>query len=180
MSHTIDPGRLAKRARESGREISEEIASVHGRYWEARDALIKLVLSLSAAILAGTISFSENILGVSACPLAGSLLIASWFLFLVSICAGIASLWNGTTLHSFRVRFTNAEPAITAEAAAVKSNDPSDLLDKVLDILRKYSDLALQPLGKADLWAKRYAKTCLIAFALALGLFLLVGGIVVT
>lgn len=180
MPASIDLAKLAKEARASGRKVSEEITDVHGRYWEARDNLVKLVLSLSAAILAGTISFSQSILGVASCPLAGWLLIASWLFFLISISAGIASLWNGTTLHSFRIRFNNAEPAIKAEAAALKNGSPSEVMDNVLEILSKYTDQALQPLGSADLWAKRLAFGCLLSFALGLAIFLAVGGVVVT
>lgn len=180
MTFKVDPEYLAQKARSAGEEVAEEIASVHGSLWAARDNLTKLVLSLSAVILAGTISFSGTILEHSASVWAALFLVLSWLLFFAAICCGLASLWNANTLHSFRARFTNAEPDMKQDAESIKGNSENEIMDSVLTLMKQYSDRALNPLGSADTWANRLCASSLLCFGAALLSFIVAGCILVT
>jgi len=180
MKLRVDPERLASKARDIGRETAEEIVAVHGPLWKARDDLTKLVLSLATAILAGTISFSSSILNQTSSSFASLALIFCWFLMLIAICCGLASLWSANTLQSFRVRFTNAEPHIKAEARKIEASSEDEVMSAISDIIKRYSEEALNPLGPADVRAKYMSLAALVLFASSLGVFIVVGGILVT
>ncbi len=143
---------LTDNAIAAGDSIAREIFEVHGSLWKSREELSKLVISLSSAFLVGTISFSSSIVGqgtnLASCT---EVLVYSWVALFITICAGIFSLWHSNTLHSFHARFTNSQPNIEQEISELNAEEPvEEIMKKAMIIVKKYSDVSLEPLGKAD------------------------------
>ena len=181
MPAIIDPKKVVQEARKVAGFAADDIAKTHGPIWAGRDELAKLTLSLSSAILVGTISFAEQIIGAEkkSC-LTGYLLLGSWVLFFISICLGLFALWRGNVLRSFMARFNNSTPTIEQEAAALRAETPEQLVKETLEIVRKHSDDALQPLSSADRYSEALLKWSLISFVVGLAVFIGFGYTIVT
>lgn len=182
MSNEINTKYIVQKARLAGEEAGAKMVEVHGRFWEGRENLAKLIVSLSSAMLVGTITFSGSLLGsnsaATTCP---SLLVASWVLLFLSMCLGILSLWHSNTLKSFRARFFNAEPEIEQEASQLNPEaSQEELTQEILSIIKKYSDASLEPLGSADRNASYSLNIALVLFGLGVGAFLSFGAILAT
>ena len=182
MEKKIDTDYIVQLASAAAKEVNEEMSEIHGRVWDGREDLAKLLISLSSAILVGTVTFSGSLLKVgsdqASCP---SLIILSWFLLFLSLSAGLFSLWHSNTLKSFRARFTNSEPDIAREAEQLDPlKAPEDLMPEIMVIIRKYSDLSVQPLGNADKNSSYSLMAALITFGLGVGTFLIFGALQIT
>lgn len=182
MPKEIDTQSIVQLARSAGEGAGAKMVEVHGRLWEGRENLAKLIISLSSAMLVGTITFSSTLLGsnssATSCP---NLLIASWLFLFLSMCLGILSLWHSNTLKSFRARFFNSEPKIEQEASELDPEaSQEDLTKEILSIIKKYSDASLEPLGSADRNAHYSLNAALVAFSLGVGVFLFFGALQVT
>ncbi len=182
MPKEINTKYIVQQARYAGEEAGAKMVEVHGRLWEGRENLAKLIISLSSAMLVGTITFSSSLLGsnsaATSCP---NLLVASWVLLFLSMCLGVLSLWHSNTLKSFRARFFNSEPDIEQEASQLNPEaSQEELTQEILAIVKKYSDASLKPLGSADRNAHYSLNTALILFGLGVGAFLVFGALQVT
>lgn len=176
MTLKVDPSALAKRARSAAKATADEMSATHGQYWSGRAELTKLVLSLSSAILVGSVAFAEKIISAAA-PIAAWVLVGSWFAFFLSICCCLASLWHSNTLNSFRARFSSSELEMKEEAGKLVAENKEALVQSVLALVKKYSDQALQPLDSADLHSDRFARASMIFYGFGVGLFIVVGGL---
>lgn len=118
---------IVKQARYAGEEAGAKMLEVHGRLWEGRENLAKLIISLSSAMLVGTITFSGSLLGSNSsfttCP---NLLVTSWVLLFFTMSLGLLSLWHSNTLKSFRAMFFNSEPQIEEKASQLNSEASQD------------------------------------------------------
>jgi len=182
MANKIDTNYVVQLASTAAKEVSEEMSEIHGGVWDGREDLAKLLISLSSAILVGTVTFSGSLLKVgsdqASCP---SLIVLSWALLFLSLSAGLFSLWHSNTLKSFRARFTNSEPEIAKEAAQLDpKKDPEQLKLEIMVIIKKYSDKSVQPLGNAEKFSSNSLMVALITFGLGVGAFLLFGAIQIT
>jgi hypothetical protein len=182
MPAEINTKEIVRQARLAGDTAAAKMLEVHGRLWEGRENLAKLIISLSSAILTGTITFSSTILDITkSSATCTKLIIVSWVFLFFSICFGILSLWHSNTLKSFRARFFNSEPEIKEDAAKLNpETNREELVNQVLIIVKKYSDAALAPLGSADKCANNFLNAALILFSLGLGAFLIFGALQVT
>ena len=182
MTNEINTEYIVQKARIAAEEVGADMVTVHGLLWEGRENLAKLIISLSSAILVGTITFSKGLLGSETSdPTCPSLLIISWALLFLSLACGIYSLWHANTLKTFRIRFLNSEPSIEKEASNLDSTLPkNELKEKIVAIVKKYSDASLNPLGTADKHATYSLNTSLVFFGLGLGSFLIYGALQVT
>jgi hypothetical protein len=179
MSDEIDTDYVSTTARAAAMEVASEMQEVHGPLWEARENLAKLAVSLSSAILVGTITFSGGLVGSTApsatCPI---LVITSWSLLFVSLVAGVISLWFSTTFKSFRVRLTNAEPALIESAGKLDpSLPPEKLQQELVKLVVNYANAGSKPVGRADTGARVSLVTSLISFGLGVGVFLWFGAL---
>jgi hypothetical protein len=182
VTDEINTEYIIQKARMAGESAGADMTTVHGLLWEGRENLAKLIISLSSAILVGTITFSGDLLGtLGATPTCPSLIIYSWALLFFSICTGLFSLWQANILKSFRIRFMNSEPALEKEAAQLNpALPPEELQEQIVAIVKKYSDASLNPLGPADRKAHYALNTALVLFGLGVGLFLIYGSLQVT
>ena len=170
----VDERMFLSRARAAAESAALEMQAVHGAFWAGRGDLTKLVLTLSSAMLAGTISFAEKILGPSLSPCIAWLQIGCWSMFFGSICAGLASLWHTNTLLSFRARFASSELV-----AKLRVDTTEELVEDVLGVVNKYSNAALEPLEAADQSSQIYARISIFLFVGALAVFIVIGGLLV-
>lgn len=179
MPKEINKEYIVLQARSAGEEAGAKMAEVHGRLWEGRENLAKLIVSLSSAMLVGTITFSSSLItSNSPTPSSSGLIVLSWVLLFLSMCLGILSLWHSNTLKSFRARFFNSEPAIEQEASQLNPEaSQEELTQGILAIVKKYSDSSLEPLGSADRNAHYSLNAALVLFGLGVGAFLVFGAI---
>jgi len=177
MSKEINKDYLRQEAENAARDIRSKIDEVHGPYWKSRNEISKLIISLSSAILVGTITFSGSLLtsssGTAQCP---SLVITSWVLLLFSLLLGIASVWFNAVLMSFHPRFINSGPELDKKFEEL--NPESDtLVSDIVAVVGEISNKALEPVGSADKWAHRSTIASLISFGLGICAFILFGSI---
>lgn len=182
MSDQIDTQYISRTARAAGEEVAAEMQDIHGPLWEARENLAKLVVSLSSAILVGTITFSGGLIGSSTasatCP---GLVIISWSLLFVALCAGVVSVWFSTNLKSFRVRLTNAEPDFVENAGKLDPSLTAEQLKKeIVQLVLKYANSATKPIGRAETGSRHSLTVSLVSFGLGVGVFLWFGALQVT
>ena len=181
-SKKIDTDYIVETAKNAGAEVSKEIAEVHGPIWEGQENLAKLIISLSSAMLVGTITFSANLVGDEGsrtnCP---QLLIGSWILLFLTICLAGMSLWFAVTLKSFRARLTNAEPFLHSGAQTIDPDlSPEQITDKCIELVKEYAGAATKPLGRADNGARYSLNASLVFFCLGLAVFLWFGALQIT
>ena len=87
--------------------------AVHGRYWEIRLDVCKTVLTITAAVLVGTVSFfklsdwaGKRRTGISI----RFVFFISWALFVLSGMASLYAMWHLYKLNSNYVLLTNYRP----------------------------------------------------------------------
>jgi ABC-type siderophore export system fused ATPase/permease subunit len=163
MSLQVNSDYVAKQASAAASEIVAEIEKVHGPIWASRQELCKLIITLASAVLVGTITFAEKIIGShNTSYYAGLVLLVSWSLFFVSICSALLTIWYAGVLQTLRARFANA------------------LVTKSMDIMKKYSDAALNAMVPADEKTAFFTGAALSAFCLGLAVFIICGALQVT
>ncbi len=177
MAKEINKDYLRQEAENAARDIRSKIDEVHGPYWKSRSEISKLIISLSSAILVGTITFSGSLLtspaGTAQYP---SFVITSWVFLLLSLLLGIASVWFNATLMSFHPRFINSGPELDKRFEELNPESET-LVNDILSIVGEISNKALEPVGSADKWAHRATIASLIFFALGISIFILFGAL---
>jgi len=156
---------------------AEEMAAVHGKLWEDREGLAKLIISLSSTILVATIIFSSNFLGQNVTTTSyPSIIVLSWTLLYLSMCFVILSLWHSNNLKSFRARLFNFEPALRNELYQMDDiADEGELNSRIKSIVKKYIHASLKPLETADRCAYYSYNIAIVLFVLGVGAFLVFG-----
>ena len=154
-----------------------KMTRVHGPYWNSRIDVSKTVLTITAAVLVGTISFSSSLLGPgkSVLQFQGALFV-SWVLFMLSGFAALYAFWHIYKLNSRHVLLSNTKPNIEKKLNEVGSKQTEGELKLELDkILIKMVNESLSPLAESDQHS-HYALACqLVTFALGLLAFLVFG-----
>lgn len=181
MNLQVNADYVAKQAGAAASEIVTEIEKVHGPIWASRQELCKLIISLASAVLVGTITFAEKIVDShNASPYAGLVLVVSWLLFFASICSALLTVWYAGIFHTLRARFVNSEPQLKEEASKIQANTPEELVQKSMDIVKKYSDAALNAMKPADERTALFTGAALATFCLGLAAFIVCGALQVT
>lgn len=178
MNLQVNADYVAKRASEASGEVVTEIERVHGPIWVGRQELCKLIISLASAVLVGTITFAEQIVDAhNASPRAGLLLAVSWLLFFASICSALLSMWYAGTFQTLRARFINSEPQLKEEASKLQATTQEELVNKTLDLVKKYGDAALSAMKPADEKTAFFTGAALATFCLGLAAFIICGAL---
>jgi len=181
MSLRVNAEHVATQASSAAGEIVTEIEKVHGPIWASRQDLCKLIVSLASAILVGTIAFAEKIVGAhNASPCAGFVLVSSWLLFFVSICSSLLTVWYAGIFQTLRARFVNSEPQLQKDASEIKADTEEELVQKAMDLVKRYSDSALNAMKPADERTAMFTRVALITFCLGLAAFIVCGALQVT
>ena len=181
MNLQVNSDYVAKQASAAAGEIVTEIEKVHGPIWASRQELCKLIISLASAVLVGTITFAEKIVDAhNASPCAGPVLVVSWLLFFASICSALLTLWYAGIFQTLRARFVNSEPQLKEEASKIQANTQEELVQKTIDLVKKYSDAALNAMKPADEKTALFTGAALVTFCLGLAAFIICGALQVT
>ena len=181
MNLQVNADYVAKQASAAASEIVIEIEKVHGPIWASRQELCKLIITLASAVLVGTITFAEKIIdshSISSC--ASLFLLVGWLLFFVSICSALLTVWYAGVFQTLRARFVNAEPQLKEEASKIQANTTEELVQKSMDVVKKYSDAALDSMRPADEKTAFFTGAALLTFCLGLAAFIVCGALQVT
>ena len=177
MAQHLNKDYLRQEAENAARDIRTKIDEVHGPYWKSRNEISKLIISLSSAILVGTITFSGSLLtsatGSAQCP---SLIIVSWIFLLLSLLLGIASIWFNSVLLSFHPRFINSGPELDQKFEELNPESET-LVNDILDVVGEISNKALEPVGAADKRSQFSTIASLVTFGLGICIFIIFGSI---
>lgn len=163
--------------REAGQSTADKIRQVHGRYWDSRLDLCKVVLTISTAVLAGTVSFSSSLIGPGkaglVCPL---LIISSWFLLVISICAALVALWYIYQLNTFSVVFFNKTPEIEEAVDSIgKQESPQEFVSEVGKVIVNVTNSVANPMHNYDKYSHCAVATQFISFWFAILVFVIFG-----
>ncbi len=177
MNKVIDKQYIKEIIEDTVNQKNQFMLTVYARMWESRENLAKNLITLTAAIMVGTITFSGNLLTNTSNGLARpGLLIISWSGFLLSILFGIYSMWQSNTLHSFHARFFNSRPEIKKALDELNAEDePDKIKEYILQIFKQVSLKVTEPVGKADKRAQYAVIGQMLSFSLALTLFVIFG-----
>ena len=178
MNLQVNADDIAKQASAAAGVIVTEIEKVHGPIWASRLELCKLIISLASAILVGTITFSEKIVDThSASPWIGLVLVLSWLLFFASICSALFTVWFAGIFQTLRARFVNSEPQLKEEASKIQANTQEELVQKTIDLVKNFSDTALNAMKPADGRTALFTGAALVTFCLGLAAFIVCGAL---
>jgi len=165
--------------RKSVDEVVDRIDRVHGPYWRARLDLIKLLITILSALLAGTVTFSSSIVDNPETAKFLCLLYVAWSLLFLSLVSGVLAIWCSSKLHSFYPAYFNQSATLEAKIKAL-NNDDENFMDNVVGAFKEAIDNAIRPLGPADSRAEKATLCCLASFVLGLGVFLFFGALQVS
>src|SRR4051812_26732585 len=152
---------------ESLNDVLHKLREVHGPQWEARNDFVRNLVSIAAAIFAGTITFFDQLL-VRPERLSSWTVLASWFLLLLSIAVGLYGLWHGTLLGGVPTWFFYTEKELEKKMAALPDNATTE--DEIAAV-RSGTDELLRQVEKSDKRGALAAKWCIRLFAAALACF---------
>ncbi len=173
----VDTKTVVPAVRAAGDQTAERMRQVHGPYWSSRLDVCKSVLTITSAVLVGTISFSSSLLGPGKQTLSWPcFLYSTWLLFVISICAGIYALWNLYQLNTFHATFNNKSPELEAALNAIGPRvTPEELTAEIDKVVGKITNESAKPLHAADKSSHNGLKTQLITFGIGICLFFIFG-----
>ena len=173
----VDTKSVVPAVRAAGDQTAERMRQVHGHYWNSCLDVCKTVLTITSAILVGTISFSSSLLGPGKQALSWPcLLYSSWLFFVVSICAGIYALWNLYQINTFHATFNNKAPELEAALDAIGPREtPEELTAEIDLIVRRITNESASPLQTADISSHNGLKSQLFSFAMGIISFFIFG-----
>lgn len=150
-----------------------QMHAVHGRYWESRLDVCKTVLTITAAVLVGTISFSSSLIGPEKEGLVfPSVLFISWALFVLSGMASLYAMWHLYKINSNYVLLTNNQSAIQSELDNIGPKASEVELKAEFDrIVVELTNRTLSPLKVSDRHSHYSLSVQLITFGAALTCF---------
>lgn len=176
MTTTVDS--LMAALKQTLDDKADHIDRVHGSLWDARIEVVRNLVTVGAAIFAGTITLLDASTTKS-CSVQAWLLIGSWILLLISISSGLFVLWQSITLRSFYPKLFNSQPHIRKQFGALDLSK-SDAVDKSAAILKSTVDAVVERIGRADKRAQVGARICLSFFFFSMLCFLVFAGLRLT
>lgn len=178
MNLQVNADYVAEQANSAADEIVTKIERVHGPIWANRQELCKLIISLASAILVGTITFAEKVVSAnSASSCAGLILVASWLFFFVSICSSLLTVWYAGVFQTLRARFNNSKPQLKRDASEIKADNQEELDQQTIDLVKQYSDSALNAVKPADERTAIFTRVAMVSFCLGLAAFITCGAL---
>ncbi|EHN70765.1 hypothetical protein [Aliivibrio fischeri] len=158
-------------------DTAEKMATVHGTFWENRADVCKALLTITSAVLVGTISFSGSLLGPGKQEVVYSTaLITAWVLFVLSIISAVISLWFSYQLSSYKVQFFNSKGVIAERLRTVGGQQNAKKLKGALDeAVLDLTSQTISSLSSYDKWSHYAVASQLSLFILGIISFLVFG-----
>ena len=173
----VDTKTVIPAVKAAGDQTAERMRQVHGHYWNSRLDVCKTVLTITSAVLVGTISFSSSLLGPGkealTCPI---FLYISWFFFVISICSSLYALWHLYQLNTFHASFNNKSSELEESLKAIGPRETEqELVAEIDKIVGNITNQSAKPLQKADIHSHNGLKAQLITFGLGILAFTIFG-----
>lgn len=146
------------------------IDKIHAPYWEARNDLIKNIISLASASIVLTVTFSGTLVNRDTPGSWKYLLFGSWLSFLLSIISAILFLWLAAKLRSIPTMYFYQQNEIRKAVDAIELTNPESWESPSAALMKAFPNV-----DRVDKWAKRWLNACLILFIFALVLLGLFG-----
>ena len=158
-------------------EAAKKISTVHGPYWNSRLDVSKVVLTITAAVLVGTVSFSSSLIGPGKEDLQWQWsLFLSWGLFLISGAASVYAMWHLYKLNAYHVLLTNRQPYLEKKLKEIgPRNDEAQLKREIDRKILSITNETLSPLALSDKYSHRLLAIQLGSFVTALLVFIIFG-----
>jgi hypothetical protein len=128
------------------------------------------VISLSSATLVFTITFASSFIGPNTSVYWRCAVLACWLAFISALVLAILSLYFSLELGTFPARVLIDNKRIDAAVTEIASKQPIDM-EPINEIMISH----LRELGKTQKTAERLHKTALVAFAIGLLIFTIIG-----
>lgn len=150
----------------------ERVNRTYGLSWESRQNLCKTVLTLTVAILVGTISFSGSLAGPGKAELNHVwILMVTWITLALSIIAALYSLWNVYRLNDLPIILGGKKEKMENAIRDVVGADA--LVDSLADLL--ISDNTGKEIQQFHGRSHSALETQLILFGFGIVIFLIFG-----
>lgn len=178
MARNSNPEMVVLQTSSAANEIIDEIEKVHGPIWAGRQELCKLIITLSSALLAGTITFSGKILETpdpTGCI--RPVLVLSWVMTYASICFCLVTMWYSNKFHDIRARLVNSEAELAAQASSLEAANEEQLVMETLALVKKHTEAILSKVRPADRKTQLLTLLALITYCLGIGAFIVCGAL---
>jgi len=149
------------------KETLDEMNIVHGPYWKARDTLARLLITVSATILALTVTFSSTNLAKKTLFI---LLFSEWISLVVSVLFCLIGLWFSMKISSIHIHFSNQQSAVLQK---VKKMLEHGHFEK--EFFEGLFSAPFKDLGKNDKRSWVLLRCGLVSFILSLFLLCVIG-----
>ena len=158
-------------------DTAEKMESIHSSFWSTRIDVCKALLTITCAVLVGTISFSGSLIGPGKQEIVCSpILITSWCFFVFSIISAVLSLWCSYHLNSYKVLFFNSKGVIGERLRAIGPQENKKKLTGALDgAVLDLTSLTIDSLKNYDIWSHYSTGAQLVMFILGVVSFLIFG-----
>jgi hypothetical protein len=145
------------------KETLDEMNKVHGPYWQARNDLARVLITVSAAILALTVTFSSSNLLNRTPEYCIYLILFTWFFLICTIMVCIASLWLTMKISSVHIHFVNQQPIFLKKVEQMLAHGRFEK-----EFFEGLFSAPFKNVGKNDTWSYRLLLTGLVFFSLSL------------
>ncbi|HBC3857035.1 TPA: hypothetical protein KD866_002412 [Vibrio parahaemolyticus] len=151
---------------------ADKMFSVHDIFWKSRIDVCKAIVTLTSAVLVGTISFSSSLL-VGSCPV---FLLGAWGSFTLSIVSSTVALWYSYKLSSYKVLIFNQNNDFQDKlVTALSHKREDDRNNAIKNLVEELTDQVVVTLGSYDRIAHWAVLVQFVLFAVGMISFALFG-----
>lgn len=150
--------------------MGEMVEKLYGPKWQAQSDLARLLISLSSAILALTVTFRDEIAVTRVYGVSGYALVVVWISMILGLAAAVVAAWLAVNRRTYPIRLQNLAAIQDRKVyEAVKGGD--DPAETLRDDLKGI----VAVMNRFDRWSSRFLALSLILFILGV-LAILVAG----
>ena len=146
----------------------DEVNSLLGPSWEARDNIARTLITISSAAVALTLTFSNLITAHLENTFWKSTVFITWILFIFCILSAVLTLWTSGNAKTLMPHFFKQ---VIKLFTLSKEDQVKSVEELANDTVNKLSSF-----HKNRKWSERFLKAALICFGIAMLLLGVVGG----
>ncbi|WP_274025987.1 hypothetical protein [Vibrio parahaemolyticus] len=126
---------------------ADKMFSVHDIFWQSRIDVCKAIVTLTSAVLVGTISFSSALF-TGSCTV---FLLLAWGFFTLSIVSSTVALWFSYKLSSYKVLFFNKNNDFQQKLVAALSHERNEDRNTAIEgLVKELTEQVIDTLGSYD------------------------------